>query len=106
MRRRISAERDVYLRRVLSALPFRWHVAHAYASRETATYGGADHVVVDQGVKIGRVTRRVGDTLARPGRSFNALHSVVDDRLPDSRAVSGSQRGSPPARSESLCSMT
>jgi hypothetical protein len=82
----VRGERDGYLRGVLETLPFSWHVEHAYATRETATYGGADHLVVDQDVKIGKATRRAGDTLARSRRAFNALYAAEGGRLPTSRA--------------------
>lgn len=83
---RSRSERDAYLRRVLGQLPFHWHVEHAYATRETANYGGADHIVVERDVQIGRATRRSGDTLARPRRAFNALYAVEAGRLPNSKA--------------------
>lgn len=78
--------RATYLRRLLAKLPFRWHVAHAYTARETATYGGADHVVVDDEVRIGRLVRHPGDALSRPARKFWGLHAVEADRLPSSVA--------------------
>lgn len=79
------ARRDAYLRRVLSALPFRWHVEHNYAVRETATYGGADHVVVDEVVQLGRATRQPGDTLSAPRGRFRGLHPLEEHRLPTAR---------------------
>lgn len=82
-----SDRRDQYLRNLLSRLPFRWHVAHAYAARETATYGGADHIVVDEPVQIGRTMRAPGDALSRPRRKFRDLQRVFEeDRLPTSLA--------------------
>ena len=42
----LSMRREQYLRDLLAQLPFSWHVEHAYTPRETAIYGGADHIVV------------------------------------------------------------
>jgi hypothetical protein len=82
----LAARRDAYLRDLLARLPFRWHVAHAYTARETATYGGADHVVVDEPVRVGRLSREPGDALSRPRRKFWGLHEVEAHRLPTSLA--------------------
>jgi hypothetical protein len=79
--------RATYLRELLARLPFRWHIAHAYTPRETATYGGADHVVVDEPVRVGRIKRDPGDALSRPRAKFWGLYRVVEnDRLPTSIA--------------------
>lgn len=82
----LADRRAAYLRELLSRLPFRWHVAHAYTPSETATYGGADHVVVDDHVTIGRLKREPGDALSRPRRKLWGLHAVEEDRLPTSVA--------------------
>lgn len=83
----VVERRTSYLRDLLSRLPFRWHIAHAYAARETATYGGADHIVVDEPVQIRRTTREPGDALSRPRQKFRDLQRVVEeDRLPTSLA--------------------
>jgi hypothetical protein len=83
----LSERREQYLRELLARLPFAWHVAHAYTAQETATYGGADHIVVDEPVRIGRLVREPGDALSRPKRKFWGLHEVVEkDRLPTSLA--------------------
>jgi hypothetical protein len=82
----LAERRSTYLRQLLARLPFRWHVEHAYTPRETATYGGADHVVVDEPVRIGRLRRDSGDALSRPRSKFRALFRVEDDRLPTSIA--------------------
>lgn len=85
--RDLEQDRATYLRDLLGQLPFRWHVEHAYTPRETGSYGGADHVVVDEPVRVGRVTREPGDTLARARKKFWGLSKVVeDDRLPSSQA--------------------
>jgi hypothetical protein len=84
--RELSDRREQYLRDLLARLPFRWHVAHAYTAQETATYGGGDHVVVDEPVRIGRLVREPGDALSRPRRKFWGLHDVEDGRLPTSVA--------------------
>jgi hypothetical protein len=82
----IAARRDVYLRALLGKLPFRWHVEHAYTPRETATYGGADHIIVEDPVQIGRLSREPGDALSRPRRKFWGLAGVEEGRLPTSLA--------------------
>ena len=83
----LAERRAAYLRQLLAKLPFRWHVAHAYTAQETATYGGADHVVVDEPVRIGRLRREPGDALSRPAKKFWGLHAVAEtDRLPTSIA--------------------
>ena len=80
----LSAGRETYLRDLLARLPFRWHIEHAYTPRETASYGGADHVVVDEPVRVGRLRREPGDALSRPRAKFWGLSRVEDDRLPTS----------------------
>lgn len=82
----LDRRREAYLRDLLAQLPFRWHVEHAYTPRETATYGGADHVVVDEPVCIGHLEREPGDALSRPRAKFWGLSRVADDRLPTSLA--------------------
>lgn len=83
----LGERREQYLRDLLAQLPFRWHVAHAYTAQETATYGGADHIVVDEPVRIGRLAREAGDALSRPRKKFWGLHDVAEaDRLPTSIA--------------------
>jgi hypothetical protein len=82
----IDRQRETYLRDLLTRLPFRWHVEHAYTPRETAMYGGADHVVVDEPIHIGRLKREPGDALSRPRAKFWGLSRVADDRLPSSIA--------------------
>lgn len=82
----VSDRRDRYLRELLAHLPFRWHVEHAYTPRETATYGGADHVVVDEPVRVGRLARQPGDALSRPRQKFWGLSPVEEGRLPSSQA--------------------
>lgn len=47
----LSVRRVTYLHDLLAQLPFRWHIEHAYTPRETALYGGADHIVVDEAVR-------------------------------------------------------
>jgi hypothetical protein len=78
--------RATYLRSLLERLPFRWHVEHAYTPRETATYGGADHIVVDEEVRVGRLVRQPGDALSRVRSRFWGLSRVEDERLPTSQA--------------------
>jgi hypothetical protein len=82
----LKAQREQYLRELLVLLPFRWHVEHAYTPRETATYGGADHIIVDEGVRIGRLVRHPGDALSRSRQKFWGLNAVEDGRLPSALA--------------------
>lgn len=82
----LLVKREQYLRLLLAQLPFRWHIAHAYTAQETGSYGGADHIVVDESIRIGRLVREPGDALSRPRKKFWGLHDVVDDRLPTSQA--------------------
>jgi hypothetical protein len=82
----LNARRAQYLRELLAELPFSWHVEHAYTPRETAMYGGADHVVVDEEVRVGRLVRHPGDALSRPRAKFCGLSGVEDGRLPTSLA--------------------
>jgi hypothetical protein len=82
----LKMQREQYLRGLLGLLPFRWHVEHAYTPRETATYGGADHIVVDEVIRIGRLLRHPGDALSRTRQKFWGLHVVDDGRLPSSSA--------------------
>jgi hypothetical protein len=82
----LDSQRETYLRDLLARLPFSWHVEHAYTPRETAMYGGADHVVVDEPVRLGRLRREPGDALSRPRAKFWGLSRVADARLPTSLA--------------------
>ena len=82
----LARQREQYLRDLLGQLTFRWYIAHAYTARETATYGGADHIVVDEPIRIGRLLREPGDALSRPKRKFLALYAVEEGRLPTSIA--------------------
>ena len=85
--RDLEQDRATYLRDLLAKLPFRWHVEHAYTPRETGSYGGADHIVVDEPVRVGRVTREPDDALSRPLRKFWGLSKVFEeDRMPSSQA--------------------
>lgn len=78
----LSVRRVTYLHDLLAQLPFRWHIEHAYTPRETALYGGADHIVVDEAVRIGRLRREPGDALSRARTKFWGLSRVEDARLP------------------------
>jgi hypothetical protein len=82
----LNTRRDQYLRDLLARLPFPWHVEHAYTPRETAMYGGADHIVVDEEIRIGRLVRKPGDALSRPRAKFWGLSGVEAGRLPTSLA--------------------
>jgi hypothetical protein len=82
----LNTRRDQYLRELLGQLPFSWHIEHAYTPRETAMYGGADHIVVDEEIRIGRLVRTSGDALSRPRAKFWGLSGVEQGRLPTSLA--------------------
>ena len=82
----LLVRREHYLRDLLARLPFRWRIAHAYTAQETGSYGGADHIVVDEPVRSGRLSREPGDALSRPRKKFWGLHDVEDGRLPTSLA--------------------
>lgn len=83
----LLVRRERYLRDLLARLPFRWHIAHAYTAQETGSYGGADHIVVDEPIHIGRLKREPGDALSRARKNFWGLHEVAEnDRLPTSLA--------------------
>ena len=78
--------RAAYLRDLLAQLPFRWHIEHAYTPNETASYGGADHIIVDEPVRTGRLRREPGDALSRRRSKFWGLSGVEADRLPTALA--------------------
>lgn len=77
---------ETYLRELLANLPFRWHIARAYTPNESPSYGGADHIIVDKPVHIGRLRRKPGDALSRPRAKFWGLSDVEENRLPTSLA--------------------
>jgi hypothetical protein len=64
-------------------LPFAAHIEHAYTARETATYGGGDHIVVDELVRLGRIVRSPGNALCKARRSFNCLMRGGEDMTPN-----------------------
>lgn len=83
----LNDRREQYLRDLLARLPFRWHIEHAYTPQETGSYGGADHIVVDEEVRVGRLVRQPGDALSRVRKKFWGLSPVFEtDRLPSSLA--------------------
>lgn len=83
----LAERRAAYLRELLARLPFRWYIAHAHTGRATMSYeGGADHIVVDEPVHIGRLKREPGDALSRPARKFWGLYRTDDRSLPTSLA--------------------
>ena len=83
---KLEAHRVEYLRNLLAQLPFRWHIEHAYTPHETASYGGADHIITDEPIHIGRLRRKPGDALSRPRTKFWGLSHVEEERLPTARA--------------------
>jgi hypothetical protein len=64
-------------------LPFCAHIEHAYTPRETASYGGGDHIVVDEEVCIGRIRRDVGDALCKKRWRFWGLMPGGEDHAPN-----------------------
>jgi 16S rRNA C967 or C1407 C5-methylase (RsmB/RsmF family) len=80
--RELTARRAAYLHDLLARLPFRWHIEHAYTPNETAGYGGADHIIVDEPLRTGRLRREPGDALSRRRSKFWGLSSVEAERLP------------------------
>lgn len=83
----LAERRETYLRDLLAQLPFRWYIAHAHTGRATMSYeGGADHIVVDEPIHIGRLKREPGDALSRPAKKFWGLYRTDDRSLPTSLA--------------------
>lgn len=70
---------------LLEQLPFAAHIAHAYTPRETALYGGADHVVVEEEVRVGRIHRVQGDALCKRRGRFWGLNRGGEDHVPSCR---------------------
>jgi hypothetical protein len=50
-----------------------WHVEHAFAQNEAASYGGREHLVLDVAFARGRLARAVGDALCRRRRKFSFI---------------------------------
>lgn len=67
---------------LLELLPLAAHIEHAYTPRETALYGGANHVVVEQELQVGRLHRHPGDALCKPRHRFWGLRRGGEDRVP------------------------
>ena len=70
---------------LLEQLPFAAHIEHAYTPRETALYGGADHVVVEEEVRVGRIHRAERDALCKPRGRFWGLNRGGEDHVPSCR---------------------
>ena len=66
----------------LERLPFPAHIEHAYTPRETGSYGGRDHVVVEEEVRIGRIRRNRGDALCKTRWAFWGLNRGGEDHEP------------------------
>ena len=60
----------------------RSHVEHEFALRTTASYSGADHIVLDSSLEYGRLRRDKGDALCKPLRRFRYLMETDDGRWP------------------------
>jgi hypothetical protein len=72
-------------RTLLEQLPFPAHIEHAYTPRETALYGGANHVVVEEEVRVGRIHRQARDALCKSRWSFWGLNRGGEDHVPSCR---------------------
>jgi hypothetical protein len=72
-------------RALLEQLPFAAHIEHAYTPRETALYGGANHVVVEEEVRVGRIHRHSRDALCKPRDRFWGLYRGGEDHVPSCR---------------------
>jgi hypothetical protein len=70
---------------LLEQLPFPAHIEHAYTPRETALYGGANHVVVEQEVQVGRIHRSERDALCKRRDRFWGLYRGGEDHVPSCR---------------------
>ncbi|MBS1861894.1 MAG: hypothetical protein JSS68_09295 [Actinobacteria bacterium] len=70
---------------LLEQLPFAAHIEHAFTPRETALYGGANHVVVEEEVRIGRIHRHSRDALCKLRWSFWGLNRGGEDHVPSCR---------------------
>ncbi len=70
---------------LLEQLPFAAHIEHAYTPRETALYGGANHVIVEQEVRVGRIHRAERDALCKPRDRFWGLYRGGEDHIPTCR---------------------
>jgi len=55
-------------------------IAHAFTPRETATFGGRDHVIVLGDFVRPRFKRKNGDALCRPRSKFWGLEQVDDPK--------------------------
>jgi len=85
----LNRRRETYLRDLLARLSFRWHIEHAYTPNETAGYGGADHIIVDEPLRTGRLRREPGDALSRRRSKFwglSGVSGVEAERLPTALA--------------------
>jgi|GEM_PF-2595719 len=66
---------------LLEQLPFAAHIEHAYTLRETALYGGADHIVGEKEGRIGLIHRRERDALCKPRDRFWGLNRGGEDHV-------------------------
>jgi len=64
----------------------RSHVEHEFAIRTTATYSGADHIILDSPLEYGRLRRNSGDALCKPYGKFRYLMEMRDGRCPTCKA--------------------
>lgn len=61
------------------------HIEHAYSVRETATFGGGDHIVLEEDLNLGRLKRSTRDPLCKTRDKFKCLDEIDegDDRKPN-----------------------
>ena len=55
-----------------------WHTEHAYSVRETGSFGGGDHIVIEKPLHLGRLKRKARDPLCKPRDKFKFL-DIPDD---------------------------
>ena len=58
------------------------HVAYAFSPRQGARSGGRYHLVLDQPLTTGRLTRQTGDALCKPADQFWDLEPGNRDAQP------------------------
>lgn len=66
-------EYRAYARSIAEKLPFPWHPVgcHNPSNDRQGNSYGADHIVLDTAISIGRLYRQAGDALCKPWRDFN-----------------------------------
>jgi len=57
------------------------NISHNYSRRETHTYGGADHIILEKDFSFGRLKRKKGDALCKARGRFNDLEETSPDEF-------------------------